>query len=74
MKVIAIVPKKSDYLVSAIIEGLFKNKVEIIGTEKSNNVKRAYSKTEIISHSKDAKYILVFNGKVIGNFPPKYFF
>ena len=73
MKVIAIVPKKSDYLVSAIIEGLFKNKVEIIGTEKSNNIKKTYSKTEIISHSKDAKYILVFNGKVIGNIPPKYF-
>lgn len=73
MKVIAIVPKKFDYLVSAIIEGLYKKNVEIIGTEKSNNIKRAYSKIEIISHSKDAKYILVFNGKVIGNFPPKYF-
>lgn len=73
MKVIAIVPKKSDYLVSAIIEGLFKNKVEIIGTEKSNNIKKAYSKKEIIRHSKDVKYILVFNGKVIGNLPPKYF-
>ena len=37
MKVIAIMPKKFDYLVSAIIEGLKKNNVEIIGTEKSNN-------------------------------------
>ncbi|MFX1311243.1 MAG: glycosyltransferase [Promethearchaeota archaeon] len=73
MKIIAITPKLFDYLVSAIIEGLYKNNVEIIALEPSNNVKKVYSKKEMIEHSKDADYILVFRGKAKGNIPPKYF-
>ena len=73
MKIIAIVPKLFDYLVSAIIEGLYKNNVNIIASEPGNNVRKVYSKKEIIEHSKDADYILVFTGKVKGNIPPKYF-
>ena len=73
MKVIAIVPKLFDYLVSAIIEGLYKNNVEIIASKKINNVKKTYSKKEIVKHSKDADYLLLFRGKVKGNIPLKYF-
>jgi len=73
MKVIAIMPKLFDYLVSAIIEGLYKNSVNIIASEPGNNVRKVYSKKEIIEHSKDADYILVLIGKVKGNIPPKYF-
>ncbi len=73
MKVIAIIPTSFDYLVSSIIEGLYKNNVEVIASEKGNNVKRAYSNEEIIRHSKDADYILVFNGKIIVNPLPKIF-
>jgi len=73
MKIVAIVPKSFDYLVSTIIEGLYENNVKVIASESSNNVKKAYSSKEIIKHSKDADYILVLRGKVKGNIPPKYY-
>ncbi|MFX0073194.1 MAG: hypothetical protein ACFFAO_19115 [Candidatus Hermodarchaeota archaeon] len=73
MKVIAIMPKLFDYLISSIVEGLYKNNIEVIASEASNNSQKVYSKKEIIKHSKDADYILVMRGKVKGNIPPKYF-
>lgn len=73
MKIVAILPKLFDYLVSAIIEGLYENNVKIITSEHSNNARQVYSKKEIIKYSKDAEFILVFRGKVKGNIPPKYF-
>ena len=73
MKIIAITPKMVDYLASAIIEGLYKNGVEVIASESENNVRKVYSKKEIINHSKDADYIFVIEGKVKGDIPPKYF-
>ena len=57
MKVVAIMPKLSDYLVSGIKEGLYKNGVEIIALEKDNNVRRVFSKKEIIKHPNKANYI-----------------
>ena len=73
MKIITIIPKLHDYLTSVIIEGLYKNNIEVISSEIGNNVRKVYSKKEIIEHSKDAEYILVFGGKIKGNNPPKYF-
>jgi len=64
MKVIAITPfRKMDYLTSLLIEGLDEMGIEIIASDGGNGVKRVYSDSEIISHSKSADYILVFWGK-----------
>ena len=73
MKIIAITPKLFDYIVSTIIEGLYQNNINVIASESANNVRKVYSKKEILQHSKDADYIFVFRGKVKGNIPPKYF-
>ncbi|KKM16800.1 hypothetical protein LCGC14_1682200 [marine sediment metagenome] len=51
MKIVAILPKLFDYLVSAIIEGLYENNVKIITSEHSNNARQVYSKKEIIKYS-----------------------
>ena len=64
MKVIAITPfRKMDYLTSLLIEGLDEMGIEIIASDGGNGVKRVYSDSEIISHSKSADYILVFWGR-----------
>ncbi|MFX0072851.1 MAG: glycosyltransferase [Candidatus Hermodarchaeota archaeon] len=74
MKVIAITPnQKHDLLASTVIEGLYKNNIEIIASDKGNCVKKVYSNREIIKHSKDADYIFVIWGKIKGNKPPKYY-
>lgn len=74
MKVIAITPnKKFDYLAASVIEGLYKMNVEIIASDRGNNVKKVYSEKKIIQHSKDADYILAFFGKFRGNKPPKHY-
>ncbi len=74
MKVIAITPdKKEDYLTSCIVEGLYKNHIEVIATDYGNNIREIFSDKEIIKHSKNADFILAFFGKVRGNRPPKYY-
>ncbi|MHA1756628.1 MAG: glycosyltransferase [Promethearchaeota archaeon] len=74
MKIIAITPdKKKDYLVSGIIEGLYKNRVKVYASDYGNNVRNVYNDDDLITLSKDIDYILVFWGKVRGNRPPKYY-
>lgn len=74
MKIVAITPnKKYDTLGGAVIEGLYKNNVEVIASDYGNNVRKAYSDRKIIKNSKDADYIFVIWGKIKGNNPPKYY-
>ena len=74
MKIVAITPnKKHDYLTSSIIEGLIKNNIEVIASDKGNGIKKKFSDKQLIEHSKDADYILAFFGKIVNNKPPKYY-
>ena len=74
MKIVAITPnKKHDYLTSSIIEGLIKNNIEVIASDKGNGIKIFFSDKQLIEHSKDADYILAFFGKIVNNKPPKYY-
>jgi hypothetical protein len=77
MKIVVIPPKqKLDYLAETIIEGLYKNKIDVYSSELGNGIKGedVYTDKEIIEHSKDCDYIFVIWGKVKRNFPgPKYY-
>lgn len=74
MKVIAITPdQKLDAVVPVVIEGLYDLNIDVIATDLGNGVKKSYSDSEVVKHSKDADYIFVLWGKVRGNSPPKYY-
>ena len=76
MKVVVIPPKeKLDYLAETIIEGLYKNNIDIYSSDLGNGIKEkdVYSDEEIIKHSKDCDFIFVIWGKITRNYPgPKY--
>ena len=77
MKIVVIPPKqKLDYLAETIIEGLYKNNIDVYSSDLGNGIKGedVYTDKEIIEHSKDCDYIFVIWGKVKRNFPgPKYY-
>ena len=76
MKIVVIPPKdKLDYLAETIIEGLYKNKIDIYSSDTGNGISPldVYTDEEIIEHSKDCDYIFVIWGKIRNHFPgPKY--
>ena len=73
MKVIAITPHfKHDFLAATVIEGLYRNGVEVIATDYGNNVEGVYKDSKILSHSKDAQCVFVFSSKKVDP-PPKYY-
>ena len=70
MKVIAITPHfKHDFLAATVVEGLYRNGIEVIGTDYGNNVEGVYKESEILSHSKDASYIFAFSSKKVDPAP-----
>ena len=76
MKIIAITPyHKMDSLAPLIIDGLYDNGIEVIATDFGNNVRRTYTDSEIVEHSKDADYIFAIWGKhgANGNPSPKFY-
>ena len=55
MKIVVIPPKqKLDYLAETIIEGLYKNNIDVYSSDLGNGIKEedVYSDEEIIEHSK----------------------
>ena len=74
MKVIAITPdRKSDTLAALVVEGLYANDIEVIGTSEGNGVRKRYTDEEVVEHSKDADYVFVIWGKPVSwNAPLKY--
>lgn len=74
MKILLIPPYKQHYyMVSAIIEGLYKNNFEVISSFPGNGAKKVVSDKKFIEYSKDADYIFVFFAKNYGNTRmPKY--
>ena len=76
MKIVVIPPKdKLDYLAETIVEGLYKNNMEVYSSDLGNGIRQndVYSDEEIIKHSKDCDYIFVIWGKIKSGFPgPKY--
>ena len=74
MKIVAITPSfKTDGTTSSIIEGMYDLGFDVIASSLGNGVKKAYTDSEILDHSKDADFIFAFWGKVKGNLPPKYY-
>jgi len=68
MKIVVIPPKqKLDYLAETIIEGLYKNNIDVYSSDLGNGIKEedVYSDEEIIEHSKNADYIFVIWGKIV---------
>ena len=76
MKIVVIPPKdKLDYLAETIVEGLYKNRMDIYSSDLGNGIRKddVYSDEEIVEHSKDCDFIFVIWGKIKGGFPgPKY--
>ena len=73
MKIIAITPHfKHDFLASTVIEGLYRNGIQVIASDYGNNVERVYKDSEILSHSKNASCVFVFSSKKVDP-PPKYY-
>jgi len=73
MKIIAITPHfKHDFLAATVIEGLYRNGIQVIATDYGNNVERVYKDSEILSHSKNASCVFVFSSKKVDP-PPKYY-
>ena len=76
MKIVVIPPKdKLDYLAETIVEGLYKNRMDIYSSDLGNGIRKddVYSDEEIVEHSKDCDFIFVIWGKIKSGFPgPKY--
>tara|TARA_R100001377_G_scaffold6419_1_gene3476 strand:+ start:4326 stop:5282 length:957 start_codon:yes stop_codon:yes gene_type:complete len=77
MKIVVIPPKdKLDYLAETIIEGLYKNNIDVYSSDLGNGIRKQdiCSDEQIIEHSKDCDFIFVIWGKIRDNFPgPKYY-
>ena len=76
MKIVVIPPKdKLDYLAETIVEGLYKNEMDVYSSDTGNGIRKedVYSDEQILEHSKDCDYIFVIWGKIRDQFPgPKY--
>ena len=77
MKIVVIPPKdKLDYLAETIIEGLYRNGINVYSSDTGNGIRESdvYSDELIIEHSKDADYVFVIWGKITRDYPgPKYY-
>ena len=72
MKIAAITPyKKSDYLVETVIEGIYKNNIELKCSCPGNGVHKEdiLSAKDLIEYSKTADYVFAIWGKQKGIYP-----